>query len=120
MSKMSRDKGKRGEREWRDELRLHGYTARRGQQFSGSADSPDVICEELPLHFEVKRQERANLTAAYNQAVADAHIDKEPVVATRRNNSPWMIYCGAGHYLGLWQKISRLETELKEARRKDE
>ena len=43
----SRQKGARGERQWRDELRANGYVARRGQQFSGSADSPDVVCNDL-------------------------------------------------------------------------
>ena len=51
----SRQKGARGERMWRDELREAGFTARRGQQFAGGTDSPDVICEELNnLHMEVK------------------------------------------------------------------
>jgi|ERR1041384_3043973 hypothetical protein len=50
----SRQKGARGERRWRDELRAHGFDARRRQQFSGSPDSPDVVCDELDwLHFEV-------------------------------------------------------------------
>ena len=48
----SRNKGKRGELEWRDVIRSHGYEARRGQQFSGSPDSPDVVTD-LPYHFEV-------------------------------------------------------------------
>ena len=43
----SRAKGARGERQWRDELRAQGYTDKRGQQFAGGQDSPDVICEEL-------------------------------------------------------------------------
>ena len=61
----SRDKGKRGERQWRDELRKNGYHARRGQQFSGSPDSPDVICDGLPwAHFEVKFVEHLNFSAA--------------------------------------------------------
>jgi hypothetical protein len=30
-----------------------------------------------------------------------------------------MAYLSMGHYLGLRQKISRLETELKEATKKD-
>ena len=47
----SRAKGARGERLWRDELRAQGFTARRGQQFSGSPDSPDVVCEELKEPF---------------------------------------------------------------------
>ena len=58
----SRRKGARGERQWRDELRANGYCARRGQQFCGSAESPDVICDSLPwIHFEVKAVERLNI-----------------------------------------------------------
>ena len=85
----SREKGKRGEREWRDELRANGYAARRGQQFSGSPDSPDVVCEELDwIHFEVKAVERLNIEDAMEQArrdcglrIADCGIQKVPVVA---------------------------------------
>ena len=33
MSKMSREKGKRGEREFCELLREHGFDARRGQQY---------------------------------------------------------------------------------------
>jgi len=43
----SRAKGARGERQWRDQLRAEGYTAKRGLLFAGGQDSPDVICEEL-------------------------------------------------------------------------
>jgi Holliday junction resolvase len=69
----SRNKGKRGERQWRDELRSHGYQARRGQQFSGSPDSPDVVCDGLPwIHFEVKAVERLNIEQAMEQARRDA------------------------------------------------
>ncbi len=86
----SRQKGARGERAWRDELRAQGFTARRGQQFSGSPDSPDVICEELPYHFEVKCVEALNLRDAVEQARRDAGT-KTPIVAHKRNNSPWLI-----------------------------
>jgi hypothetical protein len=47
----SSQKGKRGERAWRDELIAHGYSARRGQQFSGTPDSPDVVCPVAWLEF---------------------------------------------------------------------
>ena len=68
----SREKGKRGERQWRDELRANGYCARRGQQFAGSAESPDVVCDELPwIHFEVKAVERLNVQDAMDQARHD-------------------------------------------------
>src|SRR5436190_19688580 len=84
-------KGKRGERAWRDELVAQGYSARRGQQFSGSPDSPDVVCADLPgLHFEVKAVERLNVTEAMTQAVGDAG-GKVPVVAHKRNRGEWLV-----------------------------
>jgi Holliday junction resolvase len=52
----SRQKGKRGELEAAKYLRSLGFTsARRGVQYSGGPDSPDVVCDELPgVHIEVK------------------------------------------------------------------
>jgi Holliday junction resolvase len=93
----SREKGKRGERQWRDELRAQGYAARRGQQFSGSPDSPDVVCEELRwIHFEVKAVERLNIEEAMDQARRDsARVapggHKIPIVAHRRSFRPWLV-----------------------------
>jgi Holliday junction resolvase len=97
----SREKGKRGERQWRDELRAEGFHARRGQQFAGGADSPDVVCEELRgFHFEVKAVERLNIEEAMEQARNDARgqrpevggqQDKMPVVAHRRKHRRWLV-----------------------------
>ena len=98
----SREKGKRGERQWRDELRANGYDARRGQQFSGSPDSPDVICDALPgIHFEVKCVERLNIEDAMAQARRDAgqaepaptalRAAKIPIVAHKRNHCRWLV-----------------------------
>src|SRR5512138_112624 len=94
----SREKGKRGERQWRDELRANGYMARRGQQFSGSPDSPDVVCSELDwIHFEVKAVERLNIEDAMDQArhdagrVAPGGHQKVPVVAHRRRFRRWLV-----------------------------
>ena len=87
----SREKGKRGERQWRDELRANGYAARRGQQFSGSPDSPDVVCEALSwAHFEVKAVERLNIEDAMDQARRDAAA-KAPFVVHKRNFRPWLV-----------------------------
>jgi hypothetical protein len=87
----SREKGKRGERQWRDELRAHGFQARRGQQFSGSPESPDVVCDQLSfIHFEVKAVERLNIEDAMNQARRDG-VGKVPVVAHRRSFCPWLV-----------------------------
>ena len=86
----SNQKGKRGERQWRDELRAAGYEARRGQQFSGSPDSPDVVCKDLPFHWEVKLVERLNLEAACEQAQSECGTNI-PAVAHRRNHGPWRV-----------------------------
>jgi hypothetical protein len=87
----SREKGKRGERAWRDELRANGFKARRGQQFAGSSESPDVVCDDLPwAHFEVKAVERLNIEDAMAQARRDAAA-KVPFVAHKRNFRPWLV-----------------------------
>lgn len=87
----SRNKGKRGEREFAALLREHGFEARRGQQFAGSADSPDVVSPALPwLHIEVKRTQALNLADACAQAEGDCR-GKPWVVAHRRNHAPWLI-----------------------------
>lgn len=87
----SRAKGARGERLWRDELREAGFTARRGQQFSGGSDSPDVICDELKnLHMEVKCVESLNLDKAIEQAIKDGK--KKPwIVAHKKNRTKWRV-----------------------------
>lgn len=94
----SRQKGKVGEREFAALLREHGFDARRGQQFSGGADSPDVVSDALPwLHIEVKRVQHLNLTDACAQAEGDCGRGASPgqkkpwIVAHRRNHAPWLI-----------------------------
>jgi len=87
-----RQKGARGERLWRDELREAGFTARRGQQFAGGTDSPDVICEELSgIHFEVKCVQSLNIETAIAQASRDAGDKKDWVVAHKRDRKPWRV-----------------------------
>ena len=87
----SRTKGKVGEREFAALLRGHGFDARRGQQFSGGADSPDVMSDALAwLHIEVKRVQNLNLAAACSQAKRDAS-GKPWIVAHRKNRGPWFI-----------------------------
>lgn len=92
MSKInSRAKGCRGEREFRDVLRAQGFTARRGQQFSGSPDSPDVVCEEFPaVHFEVKRTQNGNPYKWLDQAMQDCGMHKMPIVVHKRNGREWI------------------------------
>jgi len=91
MGKTSKEKGKRGERELAAELqKLFGITARRGVQYHGGADSPDVISDFSEIHFEVKRTERLSLYPAVEQAVNDAG-EKIPVVCHKQNRREWLV-----------------------------
>jgi Holliday junction resolvase len=98
----SRQKGARGERAWRDQLREHGFAARRGQQFSGGGDSPDVVCEEMGavFHCEVKAVERLNIRDAMRQAERDAG-ERMPYVAHKTNREPWLVTLRSDDFLDL-------------------
>ena len=87
----SKLKGGRGEREFASLCREEGYdNARRGQQFQGGIDSPDV--KGLPgVHVEVKRVERLNIHEAMQQSVRDSEGRAIPIVAHRRNRDKWLI-----------------------------
>ena len=100
----SRAKGCRGEREWRDQLREAGFSAWRGQQFSGGSDSPDVVCPSLPsIHWEVKRVEAGNPYSWIVQATDDAG-KKIPVVAHKRNSRPWLVILSAENFLDILRR----------------
>jgi Holliday junction resolvase len=90
MSASQKNKGKRGELELARFLTERGHPARRGQQFSGSPDSPDVVCPSLPLFFECKRTERLRIHEAMQQAVDDAGPGSVPVVAHKANRRDWL------------------------------
>lgn len=99
MGARERNKGAVGELELAAWLSNRGYPAWRGRQFSGSPESPDVVCPSLAIHFEVKRTERLSLYPAMAQAIGDAG-ERMPLVAHRRN-------CGE------WLAVLRLEDLLK-------
>lgn len=85
-------KGKVGEREAAHFLNdLFGRElVRRGRQYSGSPESPDVVGIS-GIHFEVKRVEQIRLEKAMQQSVSEAGLGEVPVVMHRKNNSPWLI-----------------------------
>lgn len=87
----SRRKGKTGELEFAAFLKENGIKARRGQQFSGGKDSPDVIADLPGVHFEVKRTETLQLYKALAQAQGDGlGIGMVQVVAHRQNKKDWV------------------------------
>jgi hypothetical protein len=93
MSGASRAKGVRGEHEVAAIWEAHGFTVR------GLEGGGDHLCLHLPvtqrstapltIHSEVKRQERLQLWQWIAQAEQEAPPGAVPVVAFRRNRSPW-------------------------------
>ena len=107
MGKMSREKGKRGEREIAKILREYGYDqCRRGEQFSGANGDADVV--GLPgVHLEIKRVEKLNLYDAMAQSKHDAeasNLDEKPVVMHRRNNCQWLVTMALNDWIELYRE----------------
>ena len=102
-------KGKTGERQVRDLLLNYGYEARRGRQFSGSPESPDVVTDFEGIHIEAKWVESLNLYRAFQQSEKDAG-DKIPTVWHRKNRTPWMITMRAEDFLEMFRKQVKQET----------
>ena len=90
MGAKSRRKGKRGELEVAAEIRrIFRTEARRGRQYRGTDESPDVLTDIHGVHIEVKRTEALRLYEALEQAIGDAG-EKVPVVLHRANRRPWV------------------------------
>lgn len=115
MGRKSREKGKRGEREFARILRSYGYTARRGQQYSGANGDADVV--GLPgIHIEVKRTERLSLYDALAQAIADARPEEMPIVAHRRNNCDWVIIQPLNDWIKIYRECIAANKEIDDGK----
>jgi len=97
MGRASREKGKRGEREFAAFLRDLGLEARRTQQFSGTEGTADVSSSLEGVHLEVKRYAGIAAFRFLEQAERDADPDDLPVVALREDRGEWAIMLKAKH-----------------------
>lgn len=98
MGKMSREKGKRFEREVANWLKSHGFNCRRGQQYCGANGDADVV--GLPgIHIECKHVERLNVYDAMSQAIRDAKDNEKPVVIMRKNNCEKLVIMRADDWI---------------------
>ena len=106
MSRRERDKGRAGEAEVAEVYRRHGLSVR---GLEGGGDH-SVVCGaggELVLHSEVKRQETARPWAGWEQAIAEAPAGSVPVVAFRRNRSPWLVELSLESFAWLCELAAR-------------
>ena len=100
-----------GERELSQALRyiFPNLSPRRGQQFAGGPDSPDIV--GLPgIHIECKRTNRLNLASAMRQATEDACDDAVPTVFSRSDYGRWLVTCQLADMLAFARLIVALST----------
>jgi hypothetical protein len=105
MSRASREKGKRGEREFASILRELGFDARRAQQFSGTEGHADVLSSIAGVHWEVKRRSNVASLRFMEQAERDCLSNEVPCVAIREDRGPWVIQLRASDLLRFAAKI---------------
>ena len=106
--KASREKGKRGERAFCQFCKSEGYdNVHRTAQFRGNTGAAGDV-EGLPgIHVEVKRNERLNVLEAMKQSVRDCEASgkgETPIVAHRKNNSPWLITMRAEDWFSMYRE----------------
>lgn len=103
----SKRKGKRGELEVANLLKAAGFEkAQRTAQCKGKTGQAGDV-EGLPgIHIEVKRVERLNLKAAYQQAVHDSKENSNndiPAIFHRQSHGPWMVTLSLSDFLKVYE-----------------
>lgn len=98
----SKAKGKRAELEIAALLRTYGYEARRGVQYQGGQDSPDVVGLD-GIHIEVKHVENLNINKAMEQADKDSG-ENIPVVFHRKNRTPWLVTMHLDDFMNMYKE----------------
>lgn len=118
MGKMSRDKGKRFERQLARIFREYGYAdSRRTAQYCGNTgDASDVV--GLPgIHVEAKHVEQMRLYEWMDQAKRDAAgTGKKPVVFHKKNNHEILVTMQLDTFFELyreWESGNYLEEEKR-------
>lgn len=116
----SKQKGKRMELEFAKFLSERGIKAKRGQQFKGGENSPDVISDLDNIHFEVKSTERFTYNQPLKQAIDDSNGTRTPVVVHRykktnqKNSYPrgeWVAILLADDFVNIVAELKKLREE---------
>jgi len=118
MSKISRDRGAKFEREVVHLFKDWGHDAFRTAQHMGkTGQAPDVKVEGL--HVECKRRRSLAVMEFYHQAERDARAEGKgnlPVVIMRADNEPPMVMLSFEDFVQLYNEWISVGTLLKKWR----
>lgn len=104
----SRQKGKRMELEVVHLLEKYGFNARRGQQFKGTEDSPDVIHDMTGMFIEVKAREQFSINDLYktlDQAQEEAAKGEDALLFYTKNRKPWLVVMDAERFMEIMREF---------------
>lgn len=117
MGRMSREKGKRGERYVADFFKDHGYDAHRSAQFNGkTGQAADVIGID-GVHIEVKFQERMTLYDWMSQAIRDSEAEGKgnlPIVIHKQSRKDMLVTMRAEDWILLYEVWNERNETCKE------
>lgn len=106
-----RNKGKSGEREAaRVIAEAFAVAMRRGQQYAGGNQSPDIIGLK-GIHVEVKRVEAMSLYNWIDQAQRDHTPGEVPMVLHRKNKREWLVSIKLEYLPALVKVLSKILEE---------
>lgn len=94
MGRKSRTKGKRGELEAKEQIRLYWFApeARRSQQYSGHETSADIVGALPGAHVECKRLKAIGALSYLEQAERDKAEEDFGLVVMRKDRDPeWVV-----------------------------
>lgn len=96
MSRSQREKGKLGERRARDIVKSWGINARRGVQYRGDPEAPDVVCE-ADIYVEAKWRAAGHPGKWLAEAAVEAPLNHVPCVIHKRPRQPELVTLYAEH-----------------------
>lgn len=117
MGKMSREKGKRYEREIASKLKEYGYGARRTAQYCGNTgDASDVVGLD-GIHIEAKHQEKIMIYDWMAQAINDSSEEGKgniPAVFFRKNYCETLVCMRFDDFMKLYKEYELYLNEQKD------
>lgn len=111
MGKMSREKGKRFERQLAACFRERGYDTHRSAQFCGKTGQAADVTGLPGIHLEAKHCEAMRLYEWMEQAVRDAEAagDGLPAVFHKKNNADVLVTMRLDDWIQIYEKGRRNE-----------
>ena len=107
MGKFSREKGKRGEREFAALCNSEGFECFRTAQCKGKTGDAGDVEGLAGIHIEVKRAEKLALADWLAQSVRDSEAEGKgnlPIVAHRKSREGWLITMRAEDWFKMYRE----------------